>query len=179
MRLAGRLLGRPLRDNVNGTDLFPELVRVAPEAGLKLYLLGARPGVADAVAEWIRATSPATIVAGTDHGYHGADEQDAVVARIGETRPDILLVAMGVPAQEEWLDDHLEATGATIGIGVGGLFDMVSGRIPRAPMWMRRVGIEWIWRLAKEPRRMRHRYLVGNVAFVAHALRERLFGLPT
>ncbi len=178
MRLAGRLLGRQLRDNVNGTDMFPELVRVAPETGMKLYLLGARPGVTDAVAEWVRATSPETIVVGTDHGYHGPDEQDAVVARIREARPDILFVAMGVPAQEDWLDAHLDATGATVGIGVGGLFDMVSGRIPRAPVWMRDLGIEWTWRLAKEPGRMWQRYLVGNVVFVAHVLRERIGGLP-
>jgi len=178
MRLAGRLLGRPLRDNVNGTDMFPELVRVAPETGMKLYLLGAQPGVTDAVAERVRATSPATIVVGTDHGYHSADDQDAVVARIRKAGPDVLLVAMGVPAQEEWLDTHLEATGATVGIGIGGLFDMVSGRIPRAPVWMRNLGIEWIWRLAKEPGRMWQRYLVGNVVFVAHTLRERFLGLP-
>jgi N-acetylglucosaminyldiphosphoundecaprenol N-acetyl-beta-D-mannosaminyltransferase len=178
MRLAGRLLRRPLRDNVNGTDMFPALVSATAGTGLRLYLLGARPGVADGVADWIRATSPSTVVAGADHGYHGVDGHDALVERIRSARPDILFVAMGVPGQEEWLVAHLEATGAPVGIGVGGLFDMVSGRIPRAPAWMRRFGIEWIWRLAKEPGRMWQRYLVGNVVFVVHALHERLLGLP-
>ncbi len=178
MRLAGRLLDRPVQDNVNGTDMFPALVSATAGTGLRLFLLGARPGIADAVADWIRETSPSTVVAGAEHGYHGADGQDALLERIRLARPDILFVAMGVPEQEEWLVEHLEATGATVGIGVGGLFDMVSGRIPRAPTWMRRVGIEWIWRLAKEPGRMWQRYLVGNVVFVVHAMRERLLGLP-
>ena len=178
MRLTGRLLDQPLRDNVNGTDLFPALVAAVATTDLRLYLLGARPGVADSVADWIGTTAPSTVVAGTDHGYHGPDEHAAVLERIRAARPDILFVAMGVPGQEEWLAAHLDATGATVGIGVGGLFDMVSGRIPRAPAWMRRLGIEWTWRLAKEPRRMWQRYLVGNVVFVGHALRERFLGLP-
>jgi N-acetylglucosaminyldiphosphoundecaprenol N-acetyl-beta-D-mannosaminyltransferase len=178
MRLAGRLLGQPLRDNVNGTDMFPALVSATAGTGLRLYLLGARPGVADAVAEWIHDTSPATVVAGTDHGYHGADGHDGVIDRIRAARADLLFVAMGVPDQDEWLVEHLESTGATVGLGIGGLFDMVSGRIPRAPRWMRRLGVEWVWRLAKEPRRMWQRYLVGNVVFVGHALHQRLFGLP-
>lgn len=178
MRLAGRVLDRPLRDNVNGTDMFPALVSAVAGTGLRIYLLGARPGIAAAVADWIHDTSPSTVVAGTDHGYHGADGHDGVIERIRAAEPDLLFVAMGVPDQDEWLVEHLEATGAIVGIGVGGLFDMVSGRIPRAPEWMRRLGIEWVWRLAKEPDRMWQRYLVGNVVFVIHTLHERLFGLP-
>ena len=82
MRLAGRLLGQPLRANVNGTDMFPVLVAAVAATDLRLYLLGARPGVADTVGEWIRATSPSTALVGTDHGYHGPDEHAAVLDRI-------------------------------------------------------------------------------------------------
>ena len=174
MRIAGRLLKQPVRDNVNGTDLFPQLCAALAKHGRSLYLLGGRPGIAEAAGDWARTRYPGLRIAGTRHGYFGADETDVLVADIRGKRPDVLLVAMGVPVQEAWIDRYAASTGATVTLGVGGLFDYYSGRIPRAPLWMRRLGIEWIFRLLQEPGRLWRRYLVGNTVFLARIGRDWL-----
>jgi N-acetylglucosaminyldiphosphoundecaprenol N-acetyl-beta-D-mannosaminyltransferase len=173
MRLAGRILGQPVRANVNGTDLFPLLCAEMAKQGQRLFLLGARPGMAEATAAWAQQHFPTLQIAGTQHGYYAAEEEDAVIARIRDSKTDVLLVAMGAPRQDLWLERHQTATGATIAMGVGGLLDFYSGRIPRAPLWMRRTGLEWVYRLLQEPKRMWRRYLIGNFVFVGRILLER------
>jgi N-acetylglucosaminyldiphosphoundecaprenol N-acetyl-beta-D-mannosaminyltransferase len=173
MKIAGRILQRPIRQNLNGTDLFPRLCAALAASGQSLYLLGARPGVAAAVARWARQHYPGLRIAGHCSGYYRPESEAEVVAAIRRSKADVLLVAMGVPRQEMWLKRHLAASGAVVGIGVGGLFDFYAGRIPRAPLWLREIGGEWIWRLAQEPRRMWRRYLVGNFVFLWRVLRER------
>ncbi len=177
-QLAGRILKRPVRQNVNGTDMFPRLCEAMAEAGRSLFLLGARPGVAEAVADWVRREHPGVRIAGVQHGYYPPEETGEVLERIRSSRPDLLLVAFGAPRQELWLQEHLEASGATVGIGVGGLFDFYSGRTRRAPRWMRDIGLEWFYRFLQEPGRMWKRYFVGNFTFLARVLRERWTGRP-
>ncbi|HEX9166933.1 MAG TPA: WecB/TagA/CpsF family glycosyltransferase, partial [Gemmatimonadales bacterium] len=167
MRIAGWALGRPVRANVNGTDLFPQLCAALSARWGRLFLLGAAPGVAERVSAWVARHFPGVTVVGHQHGFFSEAEAGQVLATIREARPDVLLVAMGVPRQDVWLAHNLAACGATVGIGVGGLFDFYSGRIPRAPLWMRRAGLEWVYRLYQEPRRMWRRYLIGNVVFLA------------
>jgi N-acetylglucosaminyldiphosphoundecaprenol N-acetyl-beta-D-mannosaminyltransferase len=174
MRIAGCLLNQPVRDNVNGTDLFPRLCAALAAHKRSLYLLGGRPGVADAAADWARTTHPGLRIAGTRHGYFDAEGAENVVAEIQATRPDVLLVAMGVPVQEAWMERYASAAGAMVTLGVGGLFDFYSGRIPRAPLWMRRMGLEWVFRLLQEPGRLWRRYLIGNAVFLARVGREWL-----
>ncbi len=166
MRIAGKIMGQRVRDNVNGTDLFPRLCESLAQQGRRLFLYGAQPGVAAATAEWAQAHYPGLQIAGTAHGYHGAQDESAIVTTIRDSRADVVLVALGAPRQEQWIESNMTATGATIAIGVGGLFDYYSGRIPRAPLWMRRLGIEWLFRLIQEPRRLWRRYVVGNVIFL-------------
>jgi N-acetylglucosaminyldiphosphoundecaprenol N-acetyl-beta-D-mannosaminyltransferase len=166
LEFAARWQGTPLTDNVNGTDLFPCLLEEMGTRGLRLYLLGGRPGVATEVADWVRARHPGVEVVGSDHGYHPATETSAMLRRVRRARPDVLLVAMGAPRQEAWLRRHLEATGAPVGLGVGGLFDFYSGRIPRAPRWLRSLRLEWGFRLLQEPGRLWRRYLLGNPRFL-------------
>lgn len=173
MRLAGCLLGRRLRDNVNGTDLFPLLCGRLERLRAPVFLLGALPGLAEKVADWIRRTYPGLPVAGTHHGYFTPQEEPEVVARVAASGARVLLVAMGVPLQERFVGRHLAATGVRVALGVGGLFDFYSGRIPRAPLWMRRAGLEWFFRLLLEPRRLWRRYLIGNVRFLVLVLRAR------
>lgn len=173
MRIAGRLLGRPVRDNVNGTDLFPGLCGALEPFGARVFLLGAAPGVAERVCDWIGDRFPGIQVVGCQHGYYAPEESAEVVEAIRDARPDLLLVAFGAARQEPWLAHNLAATGATVGIGVGGLFDFFSGRIPRAPVWMRRAGLEWVFRLYQEPRRLWRRYLVGNATFLLRVLQVR------
>lgn len=179
MRIAGKIMAQPVRDNVNGTDLFPLLCAALARRNRSLYLLGARPGVAAAAAEWARQRHPGLRIAGTADGYFEAAEAEDVARTIRRTQPDVLLVALGAPRQEAWIQRHFPATGATVAIGVGGLFDYYSNRIPRAPLWMRRTGLEWVFRLYQEPRRLWRRYLVGNALFMARLIRNRCAGVNT
>lgn len=166
LRIAGKILRSEIRQNVNGTDLFPVLCERMERDGLKLFLLGGRPGVADDVARWVRSRYPNLSVAGTCDGYAQAVDEEAVTARINQAGADVLLVAMGAPGQEKWIARNRGALRVRSALGVGGLFDFYSGRIPRAPQWLREMGLEWTWRLCQEPGRMWRRYLVGNVVFL-------------
>ena len=157
VRMAGRRLGFPVPENVNGTDLFPLL------SG-RVFLYGAAPGVAERAAENVRAKYPQMTVVGTADGF---GDECAVIESVNRVRPDILLVAKGVPQQEKWIAAHLGELKCGCAIAVGGLLDFVSGRIPRAPLWMRRLGIEWLYRLKCEPVRMFRRYVIGNPLFLS------------
>ena len=179
LRIAGKLKRTPIRQNVNGTDLFPRLCAMLEGTSESVYLLGGRPGVAQGVAEWIGKRYPDTTIAGYRHGYFEPDEEGSVAEAIRRSGASVLLVAMGVPDQELWIQRNLESTGVRVAIGVGGLFDFYSGRIPRAPAWMREIGLEWIYRLLQEPGRMWKRYLIGNWIFLGrHLLYELKFYRP-
>lgn len=168
-KLGARLRGVSLVANVNGTDMFPRLCERAAQADLGLFLLGARPGIAEAVARAMTERFPTLRITGTQHGYFAAAEEARVVERINASHTDILLVAFGVPRQEIWLAENRHRLDVGLVQGVGGLFDFYSGYIPRAPIWLREIGLEWAWRLAQEPSRMWRRYVVGNPKFLARA----------
>ncbi|MBK8961692.1 MAG: WecB/TagA/CpsF family glycosyltransferase [Candidatus Competibacteraceae bacterium] len=172
LKIGCRMLGVGLAANVNGTDLFPRLCERAAREGLRLFLLGARPGVAEQVAANMRQRYPALVVAGVQHGYFDSSEQDAIIERINDSRAHLVLVAFGVPRQELWLAEHHQRLRPPVRLGVGGLFDFYSGRIPRAPLWLREIGLEWVWRLAQEPGRMWRRYLLGNPLFLYRVWRQ-------
>jgi N-acetylglucosaminyldiphosphoundecaprenol N-acetyl-beta-D-mannosaminyltransferase len=161
-----RMLGEALRANVNGTDMFPLLCEAASAAGLPVYLLGARPGIARAAADNMVRRYPALRVAGARDGYFEPDEEGAVVDAINNSGARILLVAFGAPRQELWLRRWRDRLAPPVAMGVGGLFDFYSGRIPRAPLWMREMGLEWVFRLMQEPGRMWRRYIIGNPKFL-------------
>lgn len=173
IKLAGKMLGITIKQNVNGTDLFPRLMQALPGTGKRVFLLGARPGIPQLVGEWIERHAPGAEIAGARDGYFAEGDTPAVIRQIRESRADLLLVAFGAPKQDLWLERHLAETGAKVAMGVGGLFDFYSGRIPRAPVWMREIGMEWLFRFLQEPRRMWRRYFVGNVVFLYHAWRLR------
>ena len=169
VRMAGRRLGFAVPENVNGTDLFPLL---AASGGLSFWFLGAAPGVAEEALRKCREKFPASRFLGATDGYR--TDWTGELRRISSARPDVLLVALGVPMQEKWIDAHMDELG---GIGsvlaVGGLLDFLSGRIPRAPKWVRRASLEWAWRLAMEPRRMFRRYVIGNWLFLHRVALEK------
>lgn len=169
MAVAARLAGRELGENLNGTDLFPELCRCAAERGQSIFLLGGKAGIAAAAAQAMQERYPALNIAGTRHGYWSASEEDAVVAEINASGAAIVLVGLGVPTQEIWIDRIRDRLMARVVMGVGGLFDYYSGAIPRAPLALRKIGCEWAWRLAQEPRRLFVRYVIGNPRFLAAA----------
>ena len=174
LKLAGKILRRDIRQNVNGTDLFPRVCAALDERGGSVFLLGAKPGVADAVADWIRERHPAVRIAGTRNGYFTPEEEPELVRQVAESGAQLLLVAFGAPRQDMWLAENLPHLGVHAAMGVGGLFDFYSGRVPRAPVWMREIGMEWLYRFIQEPRRMWRRYLVGNVVFLWRVLAQRL-----
>lgn len=167
-----------IRDNVNGTDMFPLLCDELARRGRSLFLLGAAPGVAEAVAVAAKSRCPDLVIAGTHHGMLGETDHARVVARVNASGADVLLVAMGAPRQEFWIARHARELDVAVAIGVGGLFDFVSGNIPRAPAWLRRMGLEWTFRLRQEPARMWRRYLLGNPRFLWRAWRWSRRGNP-
>lgn len=174
LKLAGKLLAQEIRQNVNGTDLFPHLCEALAKTGKSIFLLGAKPGVADDVARWISQHHPEVAVRGAQHGYFKPEEEALILAAMRESEASLLLVALGAPKQDLWISQHLQETGVKAAMGVGGLFDFYSGRMPRAPLWMREIGMEWLYRLIQEPDRMWKRYLVGNFVFLCRVVWERI-----
>jgi N-acetylglucosaminyldiphosphoundecaprenol N-acetyl-beta-D-mannosaminyltransferase len=166
IHLGCRMLGQGLRANVNGTDLFPRLCESAAREGLAVYLLGARPGIARAAADAMVQRYPELVVAGARDGYFQSDEEPGVVDAINASGARILLVAFGAPRQELWIAHWRDRLEVPVAMGVGGLFDFYSGRIARAPVWMREIGLEWVYRLMQEPGRMWRRYVIGNPLFL-------------
>lgn len=179
VRVAGMVLNQNVRENINGTDMLPFLCEAAEKAGLSLYLLGGRDGIPQSAADWIAQRYPHLRIAGARHGYFSNEEEPQVLAGIRDSGADILLVALGAPRQEKWIAANKNALGAKVAIGVGGLLDFYSGRIPRAPVWMRELGLEWFYRFWQEPRRMWRRYFVGNAVFLYRVAGERLHAKTT
>jgi N-acetylglucosaminyldiphosphoundecaprenol N-acetyl-beta-D-mannosaminyltransferase len=175
MRMAARITGQELRANVNGTDLFPMLCAALQEASASVYLLGAAPEVVERVRVRLAEEYPRLRVVGTQHGFFESSDEDRIVRGVAESKADVLLAAMGVPLQEKWLARNLERLGVRVAMGVGGLFDFYSRQIPRAPKWMRRHGMEWLYRLYQEPRRLWRRYVVGNPVFLMRVVAGKLF----
>ncbi len=170
--LAARAFNRmPFPENLNGTDFT---LRYLSETSrhFRIFLLGARPGVAEDAAAAIEALLPQHVTVGSRDGYFVATGADEVVAQIRDSGADLLLVALGNPAQELWIERHFEATGCRIAIAVGALFDFLAKRVTRAPRIVRQLRLEWAFRLALEPGRLWRRYLVGNPLFLARVARE-------
>lgn len=160
------MLGLAMHDNLNGTDLFPRICELAQAENLSIYLLGAAPGVTDQVVANILLDYPNLRIAGHRDGYFSTEQNSDVVAQINKSEANILLVAMGAPRQEAWIAENREQLRVGLAMGVGGLFDFVSGNTPRAPLWMREIGLEWTYRLYQEPGRMWRRYILGNPLFI-------------
>ncbi|WP_269933380.1 WecB/TagA/CpsF family glycosyltransferase [Aminobacter sp. HY435] len=171
--IASRLLyGAPFPDNLNGTDFVPALLRSSDQP-LTVALLGAKQAHADHAADRLAELAPQHRYIVVHDGYFTAEEEPAIVAEIGSLRPDILLVAMGVPRQELWIERNIRAEHCTLPIAVGALLDFLSGSVPRAPLWMRRLRLEWLFRLMLEPGRLWRRYVVGNPLFLLRVLRQK------
>jgi N-acetylglucosaminyldiphosphoundecaprenol N-acetyl-beta-D-mannosaminyltransferase len=167
---AARRRGQPLRQRVAGVDLVVRLAAVAAQRGLRLFLLGAAPGVAEAAAATLAAHNPGLVVAGTFAGSPRAEEEDAIVARIVQAQPHILFVAYGAPQQDLWVARNRQRLPVGLAMGVGGAFDFICGRRRRAPLWMQRLGLEWLHRLYHEPWRWRR--MLALPRFVWAVLRE-------
>jgi exopolysaccharide biosynthesis WecB/TagA/CpsF family protein len=171
MAIAARLHGERLRHNVNGTDLLPPLCRHAAAAGVPVALLGGAPGIAQTCARVLHRRFPGLRVVWAYHGYAEKEKHERLIGEINRSGAAILLVAMGVPVQERWIMAHRSRLEVPVVLGVGGLFDFVSGSVPRAPRLVRRLRMEWAFRLLQEPRRLFVRYVFGNPLFLLRAVR--------
>lgn len=170
--LAARMRGERFPENLNGSDFTVQLLELAAANGWGVFLLGGEPGVAEAAADRLKERIERLRIVGTCHGFTG--ESDELLAqRVRNAGAVVMIVAFGSPRQEIWIDCNLAATGALLGVGVGAFLDFSAGKVVRAPRWMNVLGIEWCFRLAQEPRRLWHRYIVGNPLFLLRAWRDR------
>jgi N-acetylglucosaminyldiphosphoundecaprenol N-acetyl-beta-D-mannosaminyltransferase len=171
---ASRLIRPPLPAKLSGSDLIGPIAKLAADEGWRTYLLGGAPGAARVAADRLREAYGVEIAGVDDAMVRLEDEsaeQRAIVERIRRARPHLLFVALGAPKQELWSARVLDAVRPAVAIGVGGSLDFVAGRVRRAPAWISRMGLEWLFRLAQEPRRLWRRYLLRDPAFVLVVLR--------
>lgn len=167
MVMAAKRLGVPVPERVAGVDLMWELCSIAEQRGYPVYLLGAKAEVVGKAAAVLADKHPNLKICGYRDGYFSEEEFDDVVAEVSATEPGIVFVGITSPKKERLIERFRElgATGAYV--GVGGTFDVVSGNIPRAPMWMQRANLEWLFRMSQEPGRLVKRYVIGNTRFMA------------
>jgi N-acetylglucosaminyldiphosphoundecaprenol N-acetyl-beta-D-mannosaminyltransferase len=161
---AARRQGAAITRRVTGIDTLAALAGRAAERGWRVYLLGALPGVAAAAARALQSRWPALVIAGTHAGAASPTEDAATSQLVRASGADILFVAYGAPAQERWLARNRAALGVAVAMGVGGAFDVLAGQVPRAPGWLRRLALEWAWRLAREPWRWRRMLVLPRFA---------------
>lgn len=170
--LGAKLLGTPLKEKVTGVDFAERLAGVLAAEGRSLYLLGSKPGVAEKAAEKLMERHPDLQICGTADGYF--KDEGPVVAAINAVKPDVLFVCLGSPKQERFMRDHRDELDVTLMLGLGGTLDAMAGTVKRAPAWVSRIGMEWFYRLVKEPRRFKR--MLRLPKFVFAVLGRRLRG---
>jgi N-acetylglucosaminyldiphosphoundecaprenol N-acetyl-beta-D-mannosaminyltransferase len=166
--LASRLRGGPLRERVTGVDLVQTLAPRSQRDGLRMFLLGGRPETVERAKALLEASG--AMIAGSHHGYFASDEDAAIAGQVRASGANVLLAGLGSPKQELWLAQNLAATGCGVGIGIGGTLDVLAGNVQRAPEVWQKLGLEWFYRLVREPWRWRRQLALP--AFLALALRE-------
>ncbi|OQX65929.1 MAG: hypothetical protein B5M55_02150 [Desulfococcus sp. 4484_242] len=175
VRLGARLLNQDIPERMTGADWINDLCRLAEKEKHRLFFLGGREGIAERAVARLKARFPRLLVAGVHHGYfhHHARQQEALFSNLKAADIDILLVGMGSPMQEFWINSHISRFSMPVVWAMGAAMDFVAEAVPRAPAWMRRHHLEWLFRLKTEPRRLWRRYTVGNAMFILRVLRNR------
>ncbi len=176
--LAARFLGCHIPEKITYADWLPKLARYCAEHSLSVFLLGGKPGIAEEAAQQLKASTEALDIVGVHHGYFEMATDSApnreVVRKINEARPHILLVCLGMPCQEYWLQENWAQLQANVALTGGAALDYMAGALKRPPNWMTHHGLEWLGRLLIEPRRLWQRYTIGNIIFVLRLTREWL-----
>ena len=152
---ASRQLGQPLAQRVTGIDLVNSICEQSAKDKWKIYILGSAPGVADTAANNIRDKFPGCNIVGTHHGYFNEQEEALIIAELEQLQPDVLFVALGAPKQEYWIADHIQQLNIPVAMGIGGSMDVLSGNVRRAPKWMQKMSLEWLYRLLIQPTRFK------------------------
>lgn len=178
-----KLGGTPLRERVAGSDLFWTLGKASADTGITLFFLGGVEGAADAAKAELERRYPGVKIVGTYcppfKTFATQEEQDKIKDEVNKVSPDVLLVAFGAPKQEKWIHVNKDRLGVPVSIGVGGSFEMASGMLKRAPVWMQRSGLEWAYRFAQQPRRLFDRYIMRDVPHLAKAAARTAVGRVT
>ena len=172
--LGSRILGNPLREKVSGIDVARGLMRCPESAPIRCFLFGGMPGVAEKAAAHLLTEYPGVRIAGWRNGFFKPEDNEAIVDGINRAKPDVLFVCLGAPRQEKWMEDNRGRLQCRVAIGLGGSLDVFAGTVKLAPDWMRRMGLEWLFRLAREPRRWRR--MIDLPRFILLTARVRLFG---
>lgn len=172
---AAKILGQPLPERVAGIDLMSNLVELAAQKKYKIFFLGAKEEVVSKVVEKYSKQYSPEIIAGYRNGYFTESNAQNVAEQIAESKADILFVAITSPKKEIFLNKYKSVISTPFIMGVGGSFDVVSGLVKRAPIWMQKNGLEWLYRVIQEPRRMWKRYLITNTLFIKAVLKTKLF----
>lgn len=177
------LIGTPVKESLSASLMFYPLLRLAQQKGHRVYLLGAKEQVLQATVHNLQQQFPGLRIVGAHHGYFDVENASAVVADIRKAAPDILLLGMSTPMKEILAQRYLAAMNVPVTLGVGGMFDIAAGLARFAPTWIRRLCLEWLYRLLQEPRRMWKRYLTTNVVFLwlvqKELVRRRVLGHTT
>jgi N-acetylglucosaminyldiphosphoundecaprenol N-acetyl-beta-D-mannosaminyltransferase len=177
---AARFLGTPLRERINGTDLMEKTCELAARKNFSIFLLGAPAGEAQDAAVKLQRALPGLSIAGTYAPYFGFEddsrENEKICSLLRKNKPDILFVSLGVPKGLTWIDRYQRACGIALAMEVGASFAFISGRLKRAPLWMQKNGLEWLWRLILEPRRLWKRYLLNDLPFFFHLFSQKYRG---
>jgi N-acetylglucosaminyldiphosphoundecaprenol N-acetyl-beta-D-mannosaminyltransferase len=175
---ASKLLRKPLKEKVSGSDLFHKLGEAFEERNYRLFFLGSASGVPEKAMSNLQESFPRMNIVGCyspSYGFEKNEEENKrIVEMLIESRPDIVFVGVGAPKQEKWIYQHYETYRAPVSIGVGATFDFLSGSVKRAPSFMQKAGFEWFWRLSQEPRRLWKRYLIEDSQFVLLLAKEML-----
>lgn len=172
---ASKVLGQPLPERVAGIDLMQNLVKLAHEKNYKVFFFGANEKVVSEVVKRYSEVYSPNVVAGYRNGYFDKDEEQNIAEEIAKSGADILFVAISSPTKEIFLNTYKDIIQTPFIMGVGGSFDVVSGKVERAPIWMQKYGLEWFYRFLQEPRRMWKRYLYTNSMFLWLVFKEKFF----
>ena len=170
---AAHHLGHEMPERVAGYDLTQELLKRAPEKNRRVFFFGSAPGVAEKAKQKAEALYPGIQVVGVRNGYFSEDEEQAIIREIREAQPDLLLAALGVPKQEKWLKKYKEELGVPVSIGVGGTLDVMAGTAKRAPVWMQKAKLEWLFRGILQPKRAGRLLALPKFVFRVHASKNR------
>ena len=170
---ASNYIGEPLAERVTGIDLVHAICAQSEALGWKIYILGAAPGVAEQAVLKILEQYPKCHIAGYHHGYLQGDDEANVLAHIKQVQPDVLLVAMGAPRQEEWIRAHMEGLSIPVSMGIGGSLDVISCNLKRAPKWMQKLSLEWLYRLLIQPSRWKRVLALPKFVFAVRKAHKK------
>jgi len=172
---ASRYIKESLPERITGIDLAKDIPELACKNGWGIYLLGASEDVVKQVSEIYKKQYPSLIISGYRNGYFNKKEANIIAQEIKKSEARILIVAMGVPRQEYFIDDHWDQLGVNFAMGIGGSFDVIAGLTKRAPIWIQKYGLEWLYRMLQEPRRLFMRYFISNTKFILIIIKRVIY----